>query len=59
MFRLPWKSNDQDPTKASMAKAFTYSRLPEHQVAIYYDGGDRTGEIISAVAVVLEPNRSF
>ena len=42
-----------------MAKAFTYSRLPEHQVAIYYDGGDRTGEIISAVAVVLEPNRSF
>ena len=44
---------------ASMAKAFTYSRLPEHQVAIYYDGGDRTGAIISAVAVVLEPNRSF
>lgn len=34
-----------------MAKAFTYSRLPEHQVAIYYEGGDRTGEIISAVAV--------
>lgn len=27
-----------------MAKAFTYSRLPEHQVAIYYDGGERTGD---------------
>lgn len=24
-----------------MAKAFTYSRLPEHQVAVYYDGSDK------------------
>ena len=28
-----------------MAKAFTYSRLPEHQVAVYYDGSDKTGAI--------------
>lgn len=27
-----------------MAKAFTYSRLPEHQVAVYYDGSDKTGD---------------
>lgn len=25
-----------------MAKAFTYSRLPEHQVSVYYDGNDKT-----------------
>lgn len=28
-----------------MAKAFTYSRLPEHQVAVYYDGSDKAGAI--------------
>ena len=27
-----------------MAKAFTYSRLPEHQVAVYYDGSDKAGD---------------
>ena len=29
-----------------MAKAFTYSRLPEHQVSVYYDGNDKTGRCI-------------
>ena len=29
----------------TMAKAFTYSRLPEHQVAVYYDGSDKAGVI--------------
>ena len=28
-----------------MAKAFTYSRLPEHQVAVYYNGSDKTGKL--------------
>lgn len=27
-----------------MAKAFTYSRLPEHQVAVYFDEHDKKGK---------------
>ncbi|KAL9962945.1 hypothetical protein ACROYT_G032103 [Oculina patagonica] len=27
-----------------MAKAFTYTRVPEHQVAVYYDGSDKAGK---------------
>ena len=27
-----------------MAKVFTYSRLPEHQVAVYFDEHDKTGK---------------
>ena len=29
-----------------MAKAFTYSRVPEHQIAVYYDGSDKAGVLI-------------
>lgn len=35
--------NDLESSEDTMAKAFTYSRLPEHQVAVYYDGSDKAG----------------
>lgn len=33
-----------------MAKAFTYSRLPEHQVAVYYEGSDKKGKRFSSAS---------
>lgn len=35
-----------------MAKAFTYSRLPEHQVAVYYDGSDKAGAIFKRLQLI-------
>ena len=35
-----------------MAMAFTYSRLPEHQVAAYYDGSDKAGAIFILAQIV-------
>lgn len=40
---LQRKRNGLESSEDSMAKAFTYSRLPEHQVAVYYDGSDKAG----------------
>ena len=47
-----------------MAKAFTYSRLPEHQVAVYYDGSDKaaynfTGFSGSFINLLKPPNPTY
>lgn len=47
LFVLCLKRNGVKSLDILMAtKAFTYSRLPEHQVAVYYDGSDKAGVVV-------------
>ena len=41
---LPRIDGVESLSEILMAKAFTYSRLPEHQVAVYLDEHDKTGK---------------